>query len=103
MKMINGFDSLLAIYEELPGIGGFFVDADYISNSSYINNANYYLPDTEEEDEDMYEMEDKYKSWLEYPTFKAIINNKLEHHPNATRDELLEAVVYYLEEDDFLD
>ncbi|WP_387466217.1 hypothetical protein [Photorhabdus sp. RM323S] len=42
-------------------------------------------------------------TWLDYQTFRAIIDNKLEHHPNATRDELLEAVVYYLEEDDFLD
>ncbi|MBD1229273.1 DUF7716 domain-containing protein [Xenorhabdus griffiniae] len=63
-----------------------------------INNATYYLPETREED-----MDDKYKGWLEYATFLDIIDNKFKHHPNATRYDLLEAVIYYLEEDDFLD
>jgi len=51
----------------------------------------------------MDEMADKYKDWLEYATFLAIFDNKLDHHLNASKEELLEAVIYYLEEDDFLD
>ncbi|WP_445497320.1 DUF7716 domain-containing protein [Photorhabdus sp. SF281] len=103
MKIINGFDGLLKVYKELDEAWCFFVDIGFVNESNYISKASYYLPETEDELEDMDEMEDKYKGWLEYQTFIAIINNKLEHHPNATRDELLEAVIYYLEEDDFLD
>ncbi|ELX49246.1 hypothetical protein SEET535_16625 [Salmonella enterica subsp. enterica serovar Tennessee str. 4535] len=51
----------------------------------------------------MDDMSDKYKGWLEYATFLAIIDNKLEHHPKASNEDLLDAVIYYLEEDDFLD
>ncbi|CCP08162.1 hypothetical protein BN440_3157 [Erwinia amylovora MR1] len=80
-----------------------FVDIDFINEINHIDTASYYLPESDDELEDMDEMTDKYKTWLDYQTFAAIIENKLEHHPNATRDELLEAVIYYLEEDDFLD
>ncbi|WP_036771231.1 DUF7716 domain-containing protein [Photorhabdus australis] len=103
MQTVKGFDGLLSIYRELDEAWCFFVDVGFINESNDIDKATYYLPETEDELEDMDELEDKYKSWLEYQTFRAIIDNKLEHHPNATRDELLEAVVYYLEEDDFLD
>ena len=51
----------------------------------------------------MYEQEDKYLAWLDYPTFCAIIYNKLEHHPNTSEDNLIEAVIYYYEEDAFID
>ncbi|WP_416412179.1 hypothetical protein [Pantoea sp. App145] len=100
MKTIKGFDGLLSVYKDLPKVGGFYVDEDFISKKSIIESANYYLAESEEEDDDM---EDDYKTWLEYPTFKAIIQNKLEHHPKSSKDELLNAVVYYLENDDFLD
>ncbi|CDL82251.1 DUF7716 domain-containing protein [Xenorhabdus szentirmaii] len=103
MKTIKGFDGLLVIYKELEDAMGFFVDPDFKNEINCINDATYYLSETRDEDFDMEEMEDEYKTWLDYQTFRAIIDNKLEHHPNATRDELLEAVVYYLEEDDFLD
>ncbi|NDO83942.1 hypothetical protein CJP72_25395 [Citrobacter sp. NCU1] len=100
MKTVKGFDGLLAIYKKLPKVGGFYVDNNFLNKKAIINNSNYYVPQSEEEDDDM---EDVYKTWLEFPTFTAIIENKLEHHPDATKDDLLDAVVYYLEEDDFLD
>ncbi|WP_445497329.1 DUF7716 domain-containing protein [Photorhabdus sp. SF281] len=103
MRTIKGFDGLLSIYKERPEAWYFFVGSDFMNEISCINNANYYLPETRDEEEDMDEMEDKYKGWLEYATFLDIIDNKLKHHPNATRDELLDSVIYYLEEDDFLD
>ena len=100
MKTIKGFDSLLAIQKGLPNVGGFFVDKNFSNDRSVIKNAEYYLAESEEEDEDM---EYDYATWIEYPTFKAIIENKLEHHPAASNEELLDAVIYYLEMDDFLD
>ncbi|NRN30943.1 DUF7716 domain-containing protein [Photorhabdus heterorhabditis] len=103
MKTIKGFDGLLSIHKQRPKAMGFFVDPNFVNEINCINNATYYLSETRAEDFDMDEMEDKYKTWLDYALFEDIIDNKLEHHPNATRDELLEAVVYYLEEDDFLD
>lgn len=100
MKTVKGFDGLLAIYKELPDVGGVYVDNNFLNEKNTINNSNYYVPESDEEDDDM---EDEYKTWLEFPSFKAIIENKLEHHPNSTKDELLDAIIYYLEEDDFLD
>ena len=100
MKTIKGFDGLLSIYKSLPKVGGFYVDNNFINEVGAIKKSNYYLPDSEEEDDDM---ESSYKTWLEYPTFRDIIENKLSHNPHATKNELLDAVFYYLEEDDFLD
>ncbi len=80
-----------------------YVDLDFDSTKKCIESANYYLSETRDEEEDMYEQEDKYLAWLEYATFLDIISNKLEHHPNASEDDLLEAMMYYLEQDDFLD
>lgn len=100
MKIIKGLDGLLSIYKTLPKVGGFYVDDNFVNDANVINNSNYYLPESEDEDEDM---ENSYRTWLEYPTFRDIIDNKFKHHPNATKDELLDAIIYYLEEDDFLD
>ncbi|MCL2896672.1 DUF7716 domain-containing protein [Brenneria tiliae] len=98
MKTIKGFDGLLSVYKDLPKVGGFYVDEDFLNNKDAIESSNYYLAESEDE-----EMEDNYKTWLEYPTFKAIILNKLDHHPKSSKDDLLNAIIYYLENDDFLD
>ncbi|CAI1736045.1 DUF7716 domain-containing protein [Serratia ficaria] len=100
MKTINGFKGLLSIYKNLPKFGGFFVDEDFVNRAEHIESARYYLSETPDEDDDM---EDEYKTWLEYPTFRAIIENKIDHNPAVGEKELLQAVVYYLENDDFQD
>lgn len=100
MKAIKGFEGLLSIYKELPKVGGFYVDEIFNNDKNMILKSNYYLAESEGEDD---EMEDDYKAWLEYPTFKAIIENKLEHHPGSEKEDLLDAVIYYLENDEFLD
>lgn len=46
------------------------------------------------------------KRLLDVQTFQDIIDNKLEHNPNLSlekTDIFLEAIIYYLENDDFLD
>jgi hypothetical protein len=100
MKVIKGFQGLLDIYENLPKVGGFYVDKNYLCSKEFLRSANYYIPESEEEDEDM---EFTHRTWLEYPLFKAIMLNKIENSPQADKDDLLEAVLYYLENDDFLD
>ena len=92
MKTIKGFEGLLAIYKQLPKVGGFFVNKEFSNERTVIQRSDYYLSESEEEDEDM---EDDYDMWLEYPTFKAIIENKLEYHPTASNEDPLETVMYY--------
>ncbi|HCC5837561.1 DUF7716 domain-containing protein [Citrobacter farmeri] len=103
MRSIKGFYDLLDIYKELEEPWCFFVDVNFENEINFIRTAVYFLADTEDEFDEMDDTSDKYKPWLEYQVFQAIIDNKLEHHPAATKDDLLDAVIYYLEEDDFLD
>ena len=105
MITVTGFTNLLKISKNISyyEAWGLFVDLDFDDTKKCIESANYYLSETTDEDEDMYEQEDKYLAWLEYATFLDIISNKLDHHPNASEDDLIEAVIYYLEQDDFLD
>ena len=105
MITVTGFTNLLKISKNIPysEAWGLFVDLDFDDTKKCIESANYYLSETTDEDENMYEQDDKYLAWLEYPTFCAIIYNKLEHHPNASEDDLIEAVMYYYEKDAFID
>ena len=48
-------------------------------------------------------MEEKRSTFLETPIFKDIVINKRSYNQQATEDEILGAVIYYLENDDFQD
>ncbi|EDW6546221.1 hypothetical protein YI89_004617 [Salmonella enterica subsp. enterica] len=103
MRIIKGFDDLLSETKTFPDVGWLYVDKDFNLQSQLdIESKNYYLAEDRDESFDMAD-NDKIKTFLEAPTFCDIIDNKFNHHPNANRDELLEAVIYYIEEDDFLD
>ncbi|MDR1463444.1 MAG: hypothetical protein LBI68_09975 [Azoarcus sp.] len=100
MKVFHGFNELLKAYQAL-GVSGIHTKLEFVNNSREdISNGVFYVPENEDEDE---ECENTLEMWLETQTFKGVIVNKLEHHPDASRDDLLEAVIYYLERDDFLD
>ena len=103
MKTTTGFTNLLKISKNISKFEVWYINVDLDNTKKCIESANYYLSETRDEDDDMNGQKDKYRSWLEYVTFWAIIDNKLEHHPNASEDDLIEAVIYYLEQDDFLD
>jgi len=103
MKTKTGFTNLLKISKNISKFEVCYIYVDLDNTKKCIESANYYLSETRDEDDDMDEQKDKYRSWLEYVTFWAIIDNKLEHHPNASEYDLIEAVIYYLEQDDFLD
>lgn len=105
MKNIKGFDELLknAKSKTLPDSGWIYVDKKFNLNATIdFFNGFYWMPENRNESFEM-EKNDNIKTLLELPTLSDIIDNKLEHHPNSSNDELLEAIIYYLEEDDFLD
>ena len=43
-----------------------------------------------------------FSSWIDSATFQAIIDNKLEHAPEASQNDLIGAIFYYLENDAFM-
>lgn len=57
-----------------------FTDIKMDNKKEGVRSGTFYLPDTREEKEDMDDMPDKYKGWLEYATFLATLDNKLEYH-----------------------
>ncbi|OCG41263.1 hypothetical protein A9G29_07655 [Gilliamella sp. Fer2-1] len=103
MITIKGLADLIAHNVTATESKWYFVDKKFNNSlKDDILNSNYYIADDDEEE---FDLEDniKYKTFLDSATFQSIIYNKLEHHPNATTDQLLDAIIYYLKEDDFLD
>ncbi|MDR1423087.1 MAG: hypothetical protein LBI92_00520 [Azoarcus sp.] len=100
MKVFHGFNELLKAYQVL-GVSGIHTKLEFVNNSREdILNGIFYVPENEDEDE---ECENTLEMWLETQIFEDIVDNKLTHHPDASLDDLLEAVIYYLEKDCFLD
>lgn len=103
MVKVKGLIELLAYSVKVTEPRWYFVDRKFNNSSKDdILKSTYYIADNDEEE---FDLEDniEYKTFLDSATFRAIIDNKLKHHPNATKDELLDAISYYLKEDDFLD
>lgn len=101
MIVINGFDELLTKRDEIPDVGWLYVKESFdLESKKDINEGKYFIAQDEDEEIDL---EEHYGTFLEAPIFKAIVENKLEHHPDSDRDDFLNAVVHYLENDDFLD
>ncbi|MGO4743560.1 hypothetical protein [Serratia quinivorans] len=59
--------------KDLPKVGGLFVDEDFVNRAEHIETARYYLAETPDEDDDM---ENEYKTWLEYPTLGRLLRIK---------------------------
>lgn len=101
MVKYTGIFELFHNYEKLPDVGWLYIDRDFsLESRDDILKKNYYISENMDE---YLDMDNSYSAFLESPTLKDIIINKLEHHPNASSEDLLDAVVYCLEEDDFLD
>jgi len=101
MIVINGFDELLTKRDEIPDVGWLYVEESFdLESKKDINEGKYFIDQDEDEEIDL---EENYGTFLEAPIFKAIVENKLEHHPDSDRDYFLNAVINYLENDDFLD
>ncbi|QNK33664.1 hypothetical protein HF675_06300 [Serratia sp. JUb9] len=101
MIVINGFSELLKMKDGLPDVGWLYVSPSFsLSSEEGIVNGSYYIAENEDEEMDF---EESYGTFLEAPIFKDIVINKRNHNQQATEDEILGAVIYYLENDDFQD
>ncbi|MHC5178238.1 DUF7716 domain-containing protein [Serratia rhizosphaerae] len=101
MIVINGFSELLKMKDGLPDVGWLYVSPSFsLSSEEDIVNGSYYIAENEDEEMDF---EESYGTFLEAPIFKDIVINKRNHNQQATEDEILGAVIYYLENDDFQD
>lgn len=101
MIVINSFDELLTKRDEIPDVGWIYVEESFdLKSKKDINQEKYLIAQDKDEEIDL---EENYGTFLEAPIFKAIVENKLEHHPDSDRDDFLKAVIHYLENDDFLD
>jgi hypothetical protein len=101
MVTFLGFKELLNSYKTLPDVGWLYVDESFnLGSKDDIVNGRYYLAENEDEEMDF---EESYGTFLESPIFKAIVDNTLDHHPDSGEIDFLNATLYYLENDDFLD
>ena len=109
-KEYAGFESIRKAYKEMPPAGSIYTSVR-IDSTSILNATYFVIPSLEIEnyvDEEGEYVPDQvagkgYYSWLEAPTFADIIIDKLEQNSSATLDDFIEAVLYYLEYDNFID
>jgi hypothetical protein len=101
MKKIAGFAGLIGIRPQLPKTGWIFVHPQSEPESeSEIATSTYYVP---ESDEDEAYGEEHLSAWLEAPTFLAILDVRDKGGRSPSMNQYIDAVVYYLEEDGFLE
>ena len=115
MKHYKNLSELIKDRNDYPLSGRVFIQKLKIND---IANAEYWVISSKESLEQDFE-EDEFgartpislvefnvMSLLDVQTFKDIIDNKLEHNPDLTLEQIsvfIEAINYYLENDDFLD
>jgi hypothetical protein len=101
MKTFNGIGPLIESSNDLPDVGWLFVDKNLDRTSKEkLKSCPIMLAET---DEDESEGLKKFRNWLEAPTFVDILESRRDSKPNATVDEIIDAVIYYLENDTFID
>lgn len=109
-KTYNGISEVIADWKNLSSPGRFYtignVTRDNINQleftlvrskevSGYVNEGDRKIPE---------ELAGKgFRSWFDSATVQDIIDNKLEHSPDSTEKDLIEAIFYYAENDDFMD
>lgn len=101
MKAVSGIKALLENYLTMPDVGWIYIDKSIdLASRRAVESGIYYFAETEAEEIDF---DKRLGTFVEAPIFAAIVENKLEHHPTAGYEELLDAIMHYLENDDFLD
>lgn len=99
MKSYHGIKGLLDSFDEIPESGWISIKEAF-SEQDDTEALTFYIAENIEEKIDL---EDNYDGFLEAPTFKDIVTNKQDHNPNVTLNEIIHAVNYYFEHDDFED
>lgn len=114
MKIFQSIEALFSAWKELPVPGGIYVDAE---NSNKLSKAKFWaISSKEAKDQTVVEtafgnvpesmVDFKVKSFLTCATLQDIVQNKLENNPALKIENtvvFLEALVHYLEYDEFLD
>ncbi|MEX0297109.1 hypothetical protein AAH995_28000 [Pseudomonas putida] len=101
MKVYNGFAQLLRELDKLPITGWVFVDRGVDIESEYsIEVARYLIAETELEQIDF---EKTKRTFIECPTLVDVVSllNKRPNHQGL--NDYIAAVIFYRENDDFLD
>jgi hypothetical protein len=115
MTHYNNLAEVLLDKDNYPGAGGIFFEKSKIDD---LKDSQYWIISSQEE-RGLHYIEDErgnsipitlkdfnVKSLLDIQTFQDIIELKLENHPELSLDQVdvfLEALLYYLEHDDFMD
>jgi hypothetical protein len=100
MITVNGISNLIAARETLPKTGWLFIEKNFDKVSpSHIAKKNFFIAENDDEEIDA---EKKFNTWLEIPTFFDVLITALEENPEATPDDVIDAAIYYLENDTFM-
>ncbi|AKM03257.1 hypothetical protein [Burkholderia pyrrocinia] len=101
MKLVNGLKALILERQNLPKVGWIFVEKGFNKNSAdALMIATFQIP--EDEDDEFYG-EDHLASWLEVPTFLAVLDLRAKNLKDPTTEDFANAAIHYLKNDDFLE
>jgi hypothetical protein len=101
VKTYKGLKGLLVNKSRLSNVGWLLVEKSFDHTSRYdIIEKNFYIAD---DDSEYTNLRKNYSTWLESPTFLDIVDLRLEHNPSASDDEIVDAIIYYLENDAFME
>jgi len=101
MKTYNGFAALLKDVNQLPVTGWIFIDRGIdVGSEASIAEANYHLAETELEQIDF---EKTKKTFVECPTLLDIVSILDKRPTRQHLSDYIGGVIYYRENDDFLD
>jgi len=101
MKTYNGFTALLNDVNQLPVTGWVFIDRGIdVGSEASIAEANYHLAETEFEQIDF---EKTKRTFVECPTLLDIVSILDKRPTRQHLSDYIGGVIYYRENDDFLD
>ena len=100
MKVYRGVSELLRARAQLPEVGWLFVDKSFdVTSPIDISTKNFSIAENDVEE---IAAEKSHATWLEIPTFLDLVELVLAKDPHATHDQIIEAAIYYLNNDTFL-
>ena len=100
MKTYDGLAALIDQYRDRQAEGWILLKSrNSLKNSTGLADATFIVADDEEEED---ELLDTHASFLEIPTFRAVIANEREASRTSVND-IASASLHYLEQDSFRD
>ncbi|UOD29014.1 hypothetical protein INH39_26860 [Massilia violaceinigra] len=106
----TGIDSIIKQWETLPSPGGLYtsnrVDRENIRTVQFLLFSSAEVDDYVNENDRIVPEQlagQGYRSWLDSATLQGIVENKIEFNEQASADDIVEAIFYYLEQDTYMD